>query len=59
MVLEYCTPPSKLDPIRSPTTLQHSRYADKELEQWYISFYAIVTKYNGLLQAIDQLHSHR
>eukprot|EP00985_Skeletonema_marinoi_P013127 scaffold6471_cov108-Skeletonema_marinoi.AAC.2 len=44
MVLEYCRPPSKLDPIRSPTTLQHGRYADKELEQWHISFYTIVTK---------------
>eukprot|EP00985_Skeletonema_marinoi_P017689 scaffold9757_cov136-Skeletonema_marinoi.AAC.1 len=53
MVREYCRPPSQLDLIRSPTTLQHGRYADKELEQWHISFYTIVTNVNGSLEAVD------
>eukprot|EP00985_Skeletonema_marinoi_P017405 scaffold9533_cov118-Skeletonema_marinoi.AAC.4 len=62
MVLEYCRPPSQLelDLIRSPTTLQHGRYADKELEQWHISFYTIVTNVNGSLEAADcDIHSAR
>eukprot|EP00985_Skeletonema_marinoi_P026739 scaffold20989_cov124-Skeletonema_marinoi.AAC.1 len=62
MVLEYCTPPSQLelDLIRSPTTLQPGRYADKELEQWHISFYTIVTNVNGSLEAVDcDIHSVR
>eukprot|EP00985_Skeletonema_marinoi_P013126 scaffold6471_cov108-Skeletonema_marinoi.AAC.1 len=60
MVLEYCTPPSKLDPIRSPTTLQHGRYAYKELEQWHISFYSNVTNGHGSLEAADcYIHSAR
>eukprot|EP00984_Skeletonema_dohrnii_P003999 scaffold1365_cov86-Skeletonema_dohrnii-CCMP3373.AAC.1 len=53
MVLEYCSPPSKLVLIRSPTTLQHGRYADKELEQWYISFYTIVTNVIVSLEAVE------
>ena len=60
MVLEYCTPPSKLDPMRSPTTLQHGRYADKELEQLHISFYTNVTNVHGSLEAVDcYIHSAR
>eukprot|EP00984_Skeletonema_dohrnii_P023313 scaffold12383_cov98-Skeletonema_dohrnii-CCMP3373.AAC.5 len=60
MVLEYCRRPSKLGLIRSPTTLQHGRYADEELEQWNISFYTIVTNVNGSLEAVDcDIHSAR
>eukprot|EP00984_Skeletonema_dohrnii_P032092 scaffold25525_cov98-Skeletonema_dohrnii-CCMP3373.AAC.1 len=60
MVLEYCTPPSELNLIRSPTTLQHGRCADKELEQWHVSFYTIVTNVNGSLEAVDcDTHSAR
>ena len=60
MVLEYFRPPSKLGLIRSPTTLQHGRYADVVLEQWQISFYTIVTNVNGSLEAVDcDTHSAR
>eukprot|EP00985_Skeletonema_marinoi_P024506 scaffold17078_cov90-Skeletonema_marinoi.AAC.1 len=60
MVLEYCRPPSKLSLIRSPTTLQHGRYADKELEQRHIFLYTIVTNVNGSLEAVDcYIHSAR
>eukprot|EP00984_Skeletonema_dohrnii_P003233 scaffold1073_cov113-Skeletonema_dohrnii-CCMP3373.AAC.6 len=48
-----CGGRTKLDLIRSSTTLQHGRYADKELEQWHISFYTIVTNVNGSLEAVD------
>eukprot|EP00985_Skeletonema_marinoi_P026115 scaffold19937_cov111-Skeletonema_marinoi.AAC.1 len=60
MVLEYCRRLSRLSLIRSPTTLQCGRYADKELEQWNISFYTIVTNVNGSLEAVDcYIHSAR
>ena len=50
----------KLDLIKSPTTLKHGRYTYKELEQWHISYYTIVTNLNGLLQAVDcDIHSDR
>eukprot|EP00985_Skeletonema_marinoi_P009551 scaffold4450_cov207-Skeletonema_marinoi.AAC.2 len=50
----------KLDLIRSPTTLLHGRYTYKELEQWQISYYTIVTNHNGSLQAVDcDIHSDR
>eukprot|EP00984_Skeletonema_dohrnii_P026118 scaffold15414_cov67-Skeletonema_dohrnii-CCMP3373.AAC.1 len=60
MVLECRGPASQLYLIRSPTTLQHGRYADKELEQWQTSFYTIVTNVNGSLEAVDcHIHSAR
>eukprot|EP00984_Skeletonema_dohrnii_P029523 scaffold20230_cov218-Skeletonema_dohrnii-CCMP3373.AAC.1 len=60
MVLDYCRRPSELGLIRTPTTLQHGRYADEELEQSNISFYTIVTNVNGSLQAVDcYIHSAR
>jgi len=49
-----------LDLIRSPTTLQHGRYADTELEKWHVSFYTIATDYNRSLEAVDcDIHSAR
>eukprot|EP00985_Skeletonema_marinoi_P008769 scaffold4013_cov133-Skeletonema_marinoi.AAC.5 len=46
--------------LSSPTTLQHGRYADEELDQWNVSFYAIVTNVNGSLEAVDcYIHSAR
>eukprot|EP00985_Skeletonema_marinoi_P026116 scaffold19938_cov110-Skeletonema_marinoi.AAC.1 len=60
MVLEYCRRLSKLSLIKSSTTLQHGRCADKELEQWNISLYIIVTNVNGSLEAVDcYIHSAR
>eukprot|EP00984_Skeletonema_dohrnii_P031114 scaffold23202_cov83-Skeletonema_dohrnii-CCMP3373.AAC.4 len=60
MVLECRWRTSQLDIIRSPTTLQHGRYADKQLEQWNKSFYTIITNVNGSLEAVDcHIHSAR
>eukprot|EP00984_Skeletonema_dohrnii_P011194 scaffold4446_cov78-Skeletonema_dohrnii-CCMP3373.AAC.1 len=60
MVLECRWRPSQLYLIRSSTTLQHDRYADKELEQWQTSFYTIITNVNGSLEAVDcHIHSAR
>eukprot|EP00984_Skeletonema_dohrnii_P031115 scaffold23202_cov83-Skeletonema_dohrnii-CCMP3373.AAC.5 len=51
---------AQLDLIRSPTTLQRRRYADKELEQWQTYFYTIVTNVNGSLEAVEcHIHSAR
>ena len=51
---------AKLGLIRSPTTLQHGRYDQTELEQCHISFYTIVTNVNGSLEAVEcYIHSAR
>eukprot|EP00984_Skeletonema_dohrnii_P031112 scaffold23202_cov83-Skeletonema_dohrnii-CCMP3373.AAC.2 len=51
---------TELDTIQSPTTLQHGRYADKQLEQWQTYFYTIITNVNGSLEAVDcHIHSAR
>ena len=48
---------SKLGLIRSP---KHGWYTYKKHEQWHISFYTIVTNYNGPLEAVDcSIHSVR
>eukprot|EP00984_Skeletonema_dohrnii_P033527 scaffold30417_cov173-Skeletonema_dohrnii-CCMP3373.AAC.2 len=53
--------------LSSPTTVQHGRYGDEELEQWHISFYTIVTNYRsehgvvrpGTTDASTTVKSHR